>query len=177
MTCLGVTHSNTHRIKHLHINSCPCWPCQGASRQMPPDSAMEDAAFSPTLLHLNRRLLKFCFQLTEMDARITLFTQWEEETLKAHLHLFSPIYRRCCHAGALLNHPLHPQTDSELFHPLQVCSCHLSLCTWGPSSHSPAQTSSWNFLCQPQFMRSNVWKEFCDILWRAQHKNKLYRVK
>lgn len=65
MTRLGVTHSNTHRIKHLHINSCPCWPCQGASRQMPPSSAMEAAAFSPALLHLNKRFLKFCFQLIE----------------------------------------------------------------------------------------------------------------
>lgn len=65
VTCLGVTHSPIHRKKYLHINSCVCWPCQGASRQMPPNTAMEDAVLSPTLLYLNKRLLKFCFQLTE----------------------------------------------------------------------------------------------------------------
>lgn len=126
MTCLGVTHSPIHRIKYLHTNSCPCWPCQGASRQMP-NTAMEDAALSPTLLYLNKRLLKFCFQLTEgmpeppcspkvhNGKRKHWFLSSKQQ---GHNYLYYP---PSTEAAAVQWHPLitplHPQNDTELHHP------------------------------------------------------------
>lgn len=135
----------------------------------------EEAAFSPTLLHLHKKLLKFCFQLTEgMPEPHKVLSQFQSAR---HNCLYSPPSPA---AAAMQWHSLitpappnwHWITPSiaGLFFP-----CHSAPGTLPviPLLKSRAEI----FFASLSLWGAVSEKEFCDILWRAQHKNKLYRVK